>query len=88
MQLHAFMYLALTMICLYMWMAPTNIDAFPVQHKNRKRCSVPCNLYCVCGNQIDEQNCPKCACRPSNSCTGRRPNAYGRPRFVKSQILY
>lgn len=73
-------------ICL--WLMPSGTEAFPVQRNGLRRCPAPCNIYCLCGYQVDEYNCPKCACRPSNSCTGRHPNAYGRPQFVKSHILY
>ncbi|CAF0914225.1 unnamed protein product [Adineta steineri] len=72
-------------VCL--WLMPTSTEAYPFQRNNFGRCP-PCNLYCPCGFVLDGKACPSCRCRPSNTCTGRHPNAFGQWPFIKSKIVY
>lgn len=67
---------------------PTSTEAYPFQRSGFKRCPPTCSIYCPCGRNVDQFGCPTCSCKPSNTCTGRHPNAFGRPPFVKSSILY
>lgn len=87
MRINLFLFLVFISIGLCLWLMPTGTEAHPIQRNGFKRCP-PCNLYCPCGYAIDSSPCPKCMCRPSNTCTGRHPNAFGRTPFVKSNILY
>ncbi len=89
MRVNVFLFSAFITISLCLWLLPTGTEAHPSRRQGLKQCPPPCNLYCPCGHNLDSFNCPTCSCRPSNSCTGRHPNAFGRqPPFVKSNILY
>ena len=77
--------LGLMVLALCLCLMPTGSEAYPYpRHANR--CPHQCGIYCPCGNIMDNNNCPTCRCRPSNTCTGRHPN--GRPPPFKSNILY
>jgi hypothetical protein len=87
MRVNVFLSFVFITIGLCLWLIPTGTEAHPIQRNNFGRCPQMCaNLYCPCG--YDTNKCPQCSCRPSNTCTGRHPNAFGRPPSHKSHILY
>lgn len=79
-------FLFTTILCL--WFMPTGNEALPHSRHGFGRCPPTCNVYCPCGNIVDGHGCPICRCRPSNACRGRHPNIFGRPPYVKTQIIY
>ena len=90
MPVKAFLFFAVTIIVLNLCLIPDTSEAFPVNGYGMFKCPPSCAIYCQCGHILDSRNCPTCRCRPSNLCTGRRPNAHPRHRQGngKSQILY
>ncbi len=87
MRVNVFLSFVFIIIGLCLWLIPTGTEAYSVARHGNARCP-PCNIYCPCGNIMDRNNCPSCRCRPSNLCTGRNPNGFGRWPFIKSQIVY
>ncbi len=90
MRVKVFLFFAFIVIGFCLCLLPTGSEAYPTQRNGMVKCPPTCSMYCPCGKQFDENNCPKCLCRPSNICTGRHPNAHprNRPSHGKSQILY
>jgi len=88
MRINVFLFFVFITIGLCLWLMSTGTEAYPHQRNGFKRCGPVCNIYCPCGHNIDASGCQTCSCRPSNACTGRHPNAFGRPQFEKSNILY
>ncbi|CAF1335098.1 unnamed protein product [Rotaria sordida] len=82
------LFLVFITIALCLWFIPTGTEALPFSRNGYGRCPPTCRMYCPCGHAVDGYNCPMCRCRPSNACTGRHPNAYGQPPYIKTKILY
>ncbi|CAF3440317.1 unnamed protein product [Rotaria sp. Silwood2] len=80
-----FLFLVCITIGLCLWFIPIGTEAHPLSRNGFFRCPPTCHVYCPCGNILDTNNCPMCRCRPSNTCTGRHPNAFGRPQNSKNK---
>ncbi|CAF0970278.1 unnamed protein product [Rotaria magnacalcarata] len=88
MRAKVFLFLVVIIIVLCVWFMPTGTEALPHSRNGFGRCPPTCSVYCPCGNVVHGNGCPICRCRPSNTCTGRHPNSFGRPPNVKTHIFH
>ncbi|CAF3770770.1 unnamed protein product [Rotaria socialis] len=88
MRAKVFLFFFVITIVLCVWFMPTGTEALPYSRNGFGRCPPACSVYCPCGNVVDGNGCPICRCRPSNTCTGKHPNSFGRPSHVKTHIFH